>query len=485
MADETRIASISLLVAGSFSSDAPASLLAQGSGDVVAAATIRAALGGDAAAAASLRVVVAAAAEAPVGLLVRQFGAATAAASVLVSAPAADLAVRSAVVVIAEPANPYDGALPRYNGAMDDALAILPSYFAKDPEAEYTLFLGVGAGTCSVRIDGALFEVLPQGSGMRPFSCDLRDFTLDGLAARLQRAGYAATAAERWRDLAATTLVPAFSPVASQHGLASYTSALWRILRPLTLLLDLWGDDLQAGLAQMDVRYAEGRWLDWWGVLYGVQRAVGEGDDRYRRRIVWEVIAPRCNNVAMEHILKEALGYDARVTDGAGPATTWYAGWVGVYDPAIQHWQTDDPTVLGWGARVVGSRLVPPEEFARTWPGQPGTFKVAVAQVVEDDALGVAELTALIERYKAAGFTFTLSIATHYAETYATGAIEGGVVGEWSWIGEQFVGRFAATGSLGSPTGGWPLPPAIEARCDDEWSSDGGATWALSALPTG
>jgi hypothetical protein len=474
-----------------------------------------------------------------------------------------------------------------------DLLAILPRLYNKDPEADIALAISAVSGTFTARVDGTLLELVATGAifPVPPFAVDLRDYTLGTLAQAIQAAGYLAVALDGWADLAATVLIDGFYEPAGSHKLLGYTATLWRVIRPLALVFDLWSDDLHHATKMMDVRYAEGRWLDWWGILYGVPRVDGETDAQYRRRIVREVMAPRANGVAMEAILKDALGYESTITDVAVGATTWYTATgralfttsgsasecytssppglntaappplvntagvaapttppilasyaapatglpAGVYSvvftvvtasgettasppatlvlPAgytIGHqtsytpggataykfyvampgltwdqssgasyntttyaWTTTDPNVLTWGlanptstARptTVWSVIPPltePTIFARTFPGLPGFFDVAIRQVVEDGAIGIAAIRSLIERYKAAGFQFTLSVLTAYRDEYATDAIGEYYTEVYSGGYAHFAGSFYITGTMASLTALLPERPTV------------------------
>ncbi len=493
--------------------------------------------------------------------------------------------VSGAVALVPEAVVAYTGGGPRRSTNLPDALAVLPPIYDTQPGAADALGVATTTGDCTVRVEGTLLEVVDLDGSVPPFVCDLRDFTIGTLAARLQQAGFLVNVPGAWSALAATVLIDAFYPAAPSHTLRGYTSVLWRVVRPLALCFDMWGDDLAEATRQMDVRHAAGRWLDWWGVLYGVPRATGELDAGYRRRIVWEVMAPRANNVAMEVILKEALGVDATITDVSTVARTWYAttadalyaassngaqtdlalapylggaqippilNTAGIADPAtpvaatavtpapvsalpagvyrvgytltngagetllsplatvilaagqavrvpaitlpggatgvkyylvspVQTWDTltgasynattytwatTDANVLTWGltnptgiARpsVVWMSIPPlvaPATFAQTYPGAAGWFAVDIRQVIEEGQLGDVTVRGLIERYKAAGFRFTLSIRTAYTEMYDGGTlIDERYAEEMGEAGSAFAGRFYVTATRSSLTG--------------------------------
>lgn len=504
--------------------------------------------------------------------------------------------ISSKVALIYEPAVPYVGTVPRHLSVTEQLLSLLPTYFDIDADAEPMLTVSAPLGTVDVRVDGRLLEVQPSSATLLPFSCDLRDFTLGSLATRLQSAGFYASVPDTWESMAATILIDGFYPRAGAVTLEGFTSTLWRIIRPMALCFDLWADDLDKAIEQMDIRTADGQWLDWWGILYGVERKRYETDSAYRRRIVWETMAPRTNNVALEFLLKEALGYDSSVTDGAESFETWYEDWSGTYNATTWTWTTTDPNNILWGVsqpggypagfvldpvsapsvavngagtfatetyyfkyawtnaagetkasqhtafattsgdavrvtipalptnatgakiyaasstqafKLMGSTsgttfdiddpptgggndadantnttatgvavYTEPDYLTRLWPGSPGQFIVTIRQVVENDVLGVQAITELINRYKAAGFLFTLSLVTFYEEVFDMSVETSETYHEdVSERGEDSVGAWFIGGTMNSLLGDFPLPLVWESWCYEEWSSDGGATF--------
>lgn len=411
------------------------------------------------------------------------------------------------------------GALPLPNGATEI------HYYLKTPSA--TVFqlvtssttglattISQAGETVSVRVDGTLLQVTATGGEVPVFSCDLRDFTLTTLAYQLQKSGFLASPTNGWGDIAATILLDNFYGPDPQVSLLGFTSVLWRIIRPIALCFDLWGDDLDLSVQQLDVRFASGRWLDWWGILYGVPRVNNETDNAYRKRITWEVMAPRCNNTALEIILKEALGYDATVSDSGGFAITWYsnrnAAGTPLRDPATGYptgitvsdpqgafvtglsawdatstynsstftWTVADVGPLLWGESKPSGTLIDPATAPVSWPGHPGQFHIAITQVVEDGQLGVNEITDLINRYKAAAFKFTLSVISHYTELFdAANVMSASVQENLEDSNATGAGTFLVTGTMGSLTMQWPFQPVYEAILFEEWSFDAGATW--------
>jgi hypothetical protein len=290
-----------------------------------------------------------------------------------------------AVIALAKPL-PVAARAPHRTTQMPDILAAFPpSLYSHDPGRLGTLAVTVGSGW---RVDGDLLEVT---GGAVPFVCDLREFTLGELAAALTTAGYTATVRAGWAAIAATTLVDGAGRFADDPHLHSFTTTLFRLLRSIVLVWDRLADDLDLGVAQMDLRQAEGEWLDFWGVLYGVGRPPLEEDTRYRTRIDYLSLRPRSNNVAIEAAIGAILGLDATVTDG-DPLGAMRC----VYD-------ADDPDpVLDvlWDAQAIPPLI---------WDGYPPHFIVTLPSGT--DEYTVAQVAQLVDVLKAAGPTYEVVFA--------------------------------------------------------------------------
>jgi hypothetical protein len=106
----------------------------------------------------------------------------------------------------------------------------------------------------------------------------------------------------------------------ANQQLPIYGSLLWAMLKPIAWSLRRSYDEALAGLRDSQPSAAYGMWLNSLGDLYGVDRLAGESDAAYKLRLYYDIIAPRCNNVAMAQYLNFALGLaDVTVTDD--PAT--------------------------------------------------------------------------------------------------------------------------------------------------------------------
>jgi hypothetical protein len=67
------------------------------------------------------------------------------------------------------------------------------------------------------------------------------------------------------------------------------------------------GTDLrsQRALLELLLDQAAGRWLDFWGYLFRLERKLDETDIPYRARIIKETIRPRMNELAIEDVLND------------------------------------------------------------------------------------------------------------------------------------------------------------------------------------
>lgn len=280
---------------------------------------------------------------------------------------------------------PLAARAPHRTTQMPDILAAFPpSLYSHDPQAVAVLTVTVGT---SWRVDGDLLEI---SGGAIPFVCDLREFTLGALATALTTAGYTTTVRSGWAGFAATTLIDGAGRFADSPNLLGFTTVLFRLLRSLVLVWDLLADDLDTGIAQMDLRQAAGQWLDWWGALYGVPRPSLEADARYRTRIQYYTLKPRSNNVAIADAIGAVLGVVATVEDGEP------IGCLRCVYPA------DDPDPLLdhlWDGEVVEQPLL--------WEGYPPNFVVNLP--TGTDTVTVGLVRALVDAFRAAGTTYAVA----------------------------------------------------------------------------
>jgi hypothetical protein len=99
------------------------------------------------------------------------------------------------------------------------------------------------------------------------------------------------------------------------NSIMASTSLLWSIFRPLAYVLEDAKGDVEVAIRQLGFITAQGDFLDYWGKIFNVSRYLNEPDYEYSIRLLWETVKPRLNNVAIENIIKQGVGYDARVID--------------------------------------------------------------------------------------------------------------------------------------------------------------------------
>lgn len=232
--------------------------------------------------------------------------------------------------------------------------------------------------------DDRLYLQVAGGSGAG-WEYDLAQYTLSALAADLgTKAGYTVTLLDSTLGpLKAYVLAEGSYSIVPQGDLLAYASALWQVLRPMArALTDAEGDTAEA-VKQLAVPTAQGAWLDHWGELYGIRRVAEESDDRYRQRVLKESLYPRCNNKALEAILEAALGVSVSVLDGGG-GTFLLLNQLG-------HVLNDSGYYLGPG-----------------YVGALGYFRVQIFGSITP--LQQAQAEQLVQKYKAAGTSFTVEI---------------------------------------------------------------------------
>ncbi|KAF6569109.1 hypothetical protein G9G53_22740 [Paenibacillus sp. EKM206P] len=90
--------------------------------------------------------------------------------------------------------------------------------------------------------------------------------------------------------------------------LNAFTSNVWRRIYPVYRALRKAEADTDLALLQLDRNMATGRWLDYWGSFFGLQRRPAELSESFRRRFTMWVLNPKTNNVALQELLAYQLG---------------------------------------------------------------------------------------------------------------------------------------------------------------------------------
>lgn len=200
-----------------------------------------------------------------------------------------------------------------------DFISRLHSAFFDEPEAIQAF--RIQRPTVAWSVSGDTIRCVE--GGVELFSGSLTAYTLRSLVQALEASGVGVSdlIQQPERVMSATVLLDG-----SGNGgpVMAYSSLIWSIGEALSRELDRARLAGGGALVEANLATATGEWLDLWGQHFGIARLLGEGDDEYSRRIVVEVIRPRCNNVAMEVALGEAFGQAVTVTDvqewgGASP----------------------------------------------------------------------------------------------------------------------------------------------------------------------
>ncbi|MFS8214831.1 hypothetical protein [Paenibacillus sp. S29] len=199
----------------------------------------------------------------------------------------------------------------------------------KLPKEVPFLTLGRGGGQHSrVTVDEGMlyFHTAPY----RPELPDKQSVNLHGLTAAellpvIRYMGYTAELAPEILRLDAVPLaLLEVENLSVDSTLNAFTSNVWRRMYPVYRVLRKAEADTDLALLQLDRNMASGRWLDYWGSFFGLQRRPGELAESFRRRFTMWVLNPKTNNVALQELLAYQLGE---------------SGGVEVYDK--------DPAVLG------------------------------------------------------------------------------------------------------------------------------------------
>lgn len=214
-----------------------------------------------------------------------------------------------------------------------------------------------------------------------PLVYPLGDYTLTTLITALPSGWAGSVLVGDWAAVSARALTPWDGVVSANtaHRFDVYTSVLWRLVQPMRAALRDTSALLQQFTAMIDVRQASGLWLDLWGSSWNIPRLADEPDSTYRQRIQSTIRMPRSNGRAIEAIINQALNLNAVIVDDVGTFMTWN-------DPA-EAWGPSAGEVLG--------------------PGVYGSFTITIDTI--PNSYTADQLLDLINRYKAAGITFTLA----------------------------------------------------------------------------
>jgi len=103
--------------------------------------------------------------------------------------------------------------------------------------------------------------------------------------------------------------------MASSKYLHVENNPLSAFLKGIALELETARDSMFTTLNAMAIFGADGKYLDLWGDYIDVERTEGEDDKDYAHRIMFQLKQNRVNNISIEILVKEILGYEVEVID--------------------------------------------------------------------------------------------------------------------------------------------------------------------------
>src|SRR5579872_2546649 len=199
-------------------------------------------------------------------------------------------------------------------------LARLNSVFTKDPQS-LAAFQIKPPAQCKLIIEDRTFSIVAVENSLALFSISFDD-PYDSIKSITIRQLYNALIASKavsvqnlniaLSGLGLTALVEGTFDLYTTNfsNVNASTSLLWSIFRPLAYVLEQAKGDLEIAIQQLGFITAQGDFLDYWGTIFNISRYPNEPDYEYSTRLLWETVKPRLNNVALENILKQGIGYD-------------------------------------------------------------------------------------------------------------------------------------------------------------------------------
>lgn len=187
-------------------------------------------------------------------------------------------------------------------------LTYLHRVFDKDPQRMLAMRVAHTDSLTWTILDGQLVIQTADDE----ITADLSEYTLDELRIFLDaQAGisipyFDATIADR----SALILMDGAGDQDESNGdhFYVYTSLLWAFAGAYGTELRLIRSCIELIPDQMSVPASRGEWLEYLGEWMGMPRLTGEDDDTYSRRIIADIIKPRCNNVAIQDALATKFG---------------------------------------------------------------------------------------------------------------------------------------------------------------------------------
>ena len=269
-------------------------------------------------------------------------------------------------------------------------IGFLNRVFDKNPYSVVALRFDYD-GNMNWRVDDEALTMTVSGGTGVSLAIDLGSSSLSELATYIAaQPGYTVSYTNAdIGDLDATILLDTESQ-AGDGVLYAHQSLLWTWFDAVAKELTLVRQSIESMPAEMVISTASTDWLRELGDLYDIDRFTGEADPSYAIRMINEILELKCNNIALEQAIKAQTGIVATVAD----IDWWYNPGL-LTDLGITGLKAGAPPTGGypyWGAIINDNPVV-------------CTFAVilGVENVGALDALTVAKIKNIVNKYKAAG----------------------------------------------------------------------------------
>ena len=263
------------------------------------------------------------------------------------------------------------------------------------------------SGQAKVTIDRRRLRTFTTDGGDN-LNYDLGNYTVSQLAEDINaQAGYAATLLGNGDLLALTLMDVEGKNLESGVTLEVFTSPLWQILKAWSWTAEDMLSEARAGLQQLNLQRAEGQWVEAHNTFYQVPRLSGETESLFAKRILWETLKPKVNNLAIAALIEAVIGYETYVEDLIHVAFL-------TNEPTSTTFDVTHAPNMGY--RMDEARYIYGGDYA-----QYGAFLVTVEQPSEAAIFYTKSyLEDIIRRSKAAGKEAHLAIALSWNEIYQT-----------------------------------------------------------------
>jgi|GEM_PF-6818525 len=281
-------------------------------------------------------------------------------------------------------------------GSVPGLLRHLPSAMLHgDPDAAPRLQVTTYDRLARISVHGyylAVNDLAESAASMPSVLIDLRTLSLGHLAATitaLTGSRAVATVVNAAESALHATLLLEQQWITGGAGapmnLTGWTSDTWRVLWPLACAIEGLRIEVMDNLSNLDLRTADCDWLRAWGEILGLPRLADEACEAHRQRLIYAHFRPRCNNKALEILVRDALGIDCDVSDENTTPFTWAGSSPGLR----QRWAGGSITTTQskWSPSIFG-------QFVVTLPST-GTYTAE-------------QVRAVIETYKAVGTEFRM-----------------------------------------------------------------------------